>query len=581
MSPNRKRFVCAATALAVAAWVILYHLVLGKRATPVMLAFYLFDGALVVYYLAAVGFVRRYTHLPVPPGRVICIVPAFEEEPELLGNALKAILNGTVVPDEVHVMDDGSTDLPVQPFPHPRIVWHRQPNGGKRGAQAAVLESLEAAGYRPVQPGEAIDEDDPKQVAYLLTVDSDSVPGERALEYLLQAMNRPQNMAATGLILTRNWRANLLTRIIDLNIGTSCLMIRTSRAVIGAVETTSGALALYRAYVVFNNLADYVDSGTNGDDRRLTCYALMQGDVVVVNEAVVHSAMPETGKGTSRQRERWGKSAWQALPFTAINLRPKLLIFPTLAVYQWLLLPFMVVWVLHEAWQLGLGHIGQFLWAFAAYMVVRYAETGMYLIDRPGMSAWTKLWHWLLLTPAEIVIKLRYIYPAKYKAVFKLRDRGWVTRGNAHGGTAKPSRLRLRRRRPEALAASKPAIVPMGPTILPTALPLGAPAPAPDPSAKRTSIITPETVVAGRRLPALEPGGGRRHRPAGRPPAPALFTAVQNHRRRGETGEQTTVMPAPVPPSAEVTRILPRAPRRPGVPPEQERTAVLPRAQER
>lgn len=573
MTRNRKRFVCAATATAVAAWVILYHLVLGRRATPVMLAFYLFDGGLVVYYLAAVGFIRKYTHLTPAPGRVICIVPAFNEEPELLENALAAILGGTVVPDEVHVMDDGSTLLPVNPFPDPRIVWHRQPNGGKRGAQATVLQSLVAAGCRPVARGEQPDEDDPRQVAYVLTVDSDSVPDRRALEYLLQAMNRPQTMAATGMILTRNWRANLLTRIIDLNIGTSCLMIRTSRAVIGAVETTSGALALYRAHVVFDNLADYVKSGTNGDDRRLTCYALMRGDVVVVNEALVHSAMPENARGTYKQRERWGKSAWQALPFTAINLRPKLLLFPTLAIYQWLLLPFMLVWVGHEAYQLGLGHLGQFAWAFGAYMVVRYAETGMYLIDRDGMSRWTRLWHWALLTPAEILVKVLVIYPAKYKSVFKLRDRGWVTRGNAHGSTGKrPLRL-LRRRAPQAPGLTQKIILPMGPTILPTVLPLGAPAPAADPSARRTNIITPNTVLASRRQPELEPGGGRRHRPAGQPRSPILFTAVQN--RRAHTGEQTPVAPV-IPAGTEVTRILPRPGRRPAVAPELEQTAVLP-----
>jgi hyaluronan synthase len=437
----RKRLVCTFVALAVAVYATTYHLVLGHRATPAMTALYLFDAGLVTYYLLAVGWARRFTDRAPARGRLVCLVPAFEEEPELLHAALDALLRGSVVPDEIHVMDDGSVQNDVVRFRHKRITWHRQANAGKRYAQANILRQLRRDDWD-----------------FILTVDGDSVPDRRAVERLLQAMTDPKIMAATGLILTRNWSKNLLTRISDLNIGTSCLMIRTSRSVLGAVETTSGALAMYRAEVVFDNLADYVASGTNGDDRRLTMYALMRGDVVVVNDAHVHSAMPETVRGLYRQRLRWGKSAWQAMPFTAINMRPKLLIFPSLAAFQWLLLPMLVVYMLVSLATSHGTHLRQLGLALAAYMVVRYAETGMYLIDRPGMPWFTRLWTWLLLTPAEMAVKAGVIYPAKYYSAFKLRDRGWVSRGNPHSGTAAPEQpepdLRLahgggRRHRPD------------------------------------------------------------------------------------------------------------------------------------
>lgn len=409
---------CVLGAVGVAAWAATYHLALGSGDRKFLTGVYLFDAALIVFYISSLEMNSHWSQRRVATGRVVCIVPAYEEEPHLLKAALDALLRQTFSIDEIHVMDDGSVQYPVQAFDHPRIVWHRQPNGGKREAQAGVLKKLRRESWD-----------------YILTVDSDSVPADDALEHLMRAMSKRRVMAATGLILTRNFRDNWITRISDINIGTSCLMIRSSRSAIGAVETTSGALALYRASVVFDNLHDYVKSGTNGDDRRLTMYALLRGDVVVVNEAVVHSAMPDTLHGLFKQRLRWGKSAWQALPFAVVNLEWRKLAFPLLAVTQWIMLPVLLVMSLSGIF----GHTKPLYVAvaFVSYLAIRYAETLQYIIRRPGMHWTAKLVLWLWTTPVEIVVKVIVIYPAKYWAVFKLRDRGWVTRGNAHGDDTK------------------------------------------------------------------------------------------------------------------------------------------------
>ncbi|MFC4002928.1 glycosyltransferase [Prauserella oleivorans] len=410
---NRKVLAGAVGGIGVAVWAVTYHLIMNQPHDKIMVGIYLFNAALVSFYVWAVAFSRNYNKLPVARGRVVAIVPAYNEEPELLRNAITALLNQTVLPDEIHVMDDGSTPTVEPMIEHERVYWHRQPNQGKRHAQANVLRTL-----------------DRRDWDYIFTVDSDSVPEPDALEYLLRAMSRPKVQAATGLILTRNWRQNFLTRVSDMNIGTSCLMIRTSRSALGAVETTSGALALYRAEVIFDNLPDYLVSGTNGDDRRLTMYASLRGDVVVVNEAMVHSAMPETVKGLFRQRLRWGKSAWQAFPFTVTNLAIHKILFPVLAVAQWVMLPIMMGWMALAVIGERL-HADATLLAFCAYVLIRYTETGMYVLLRPGMHWFTKLWTWILLTPAELVVKLAIIYPAKYYAILKLRDRGWHTRSGS------------------------------------------------------------------------------------------------------------------------------------------------------
>lgn len=381
-----------------------------------MLCFYLFGAAIVAFYMGAYTKGRRFHHLPVAEGRLVVIVPTYEDEPELLYNCVWSLIEQTRQPDEIHVVDDGST-VPVTPFDHPLVTWHHKPNGGKRDAQGWVLNRLDR---------DAVD--------YVVTVDGDSVLDSGAVENLLRAMSDPKVQAATGLILVRNWSHNLLTRITDINIGTSCLMIRTSRSVIGAVETTSGALAIYRAAVIFDNLADYLSSGTNGDDRRLTLYALLRGEVVVVNEAIVHSAMPTEVGDMYRQRLRWGKSGWQAIPFSVTNLSGRQLFFPLLSLIQWVVFPIMVAWAILSTFLWGDGlHV---LMALGVYMIVRYGETSLYMINRPGIGAWQKLLSWAALTPLETVANLGITRPAKYHALLKLKHLGWETRGDSHATMA-------------------------------------------------------------------------------------------------------------------------------------------------
>jgi len=69
---------------------------------------------------------------------VIAVVPAYNEDPELLHGAIRSLLNGTVVPDVIHVVDDGSA-TPLPTFAHARVVWHKRENGGKHHAQATAL----------------------------------------------------------------------------------------------------------------------------------------------------------------------------------------------------------------------------------------------------------------------------------------------------------------------------------------------------------------------------------------------------------------------------------------------------------
>src|SRR5262249_33049142 len=152
----------------------------------------------------AVG--RRYTKNPPAVGSVLCIVPAYNEDPEGLHGTVLALLKQTV-PVDIVVIDDGSHVSVVPSVDHPRVTWRRQANTGKRGAQVAVLKEFDRADYQ-----------------FVLTVDSDSQPFPDACEQLLRAMHNPKIQAATGMIYIRNHRDSWVSLAADIDVGTSCVM---------------------------------------------------------------------------------------------------------------------------------------------------------------------------------------------------------------------------------------------------------------------------------------------------------------------------------------------------------------------
>ena len=247
-------------------------------ATTVQIATMTHDWLLIAYWTlgaSAIGgcllaFIvgRRYTHLPVADGRVLCIVPAYNEPPESLARTLDALLAQTVEIDIV-VIDDGSA-MPVVPSSQPpaREVA-RQDNTGKRGAQVAVLRGIPRDDVRVRAHGRL----------RLAAV-------SRCLRAPAAGDVGPDVQAATGMIYVRNHAESWVARAADIDIGGSCVMMRASRSMLGALETTSGALALYRSSLLYDHLDAYaVECGT-GDDRWLALRALRRGEVVAVAEAL-------------------------------------------------------------------------------------------------------------------------------------------------------------------------------------------------------------------------------------------------------------------------------------------------------
>lgn len=362
---------------------------------------------------------RRYDGLPLATGRVVAVIPAFNENPRALFRTIVSLLNGTRPPDEIHVVDDGS-DVVLPPLAHPSVFWYRTENGGKRRAQAHALRRVQGADF-------------------VLTVDSDCTVERDALAHLLRAMSDPRVQAATGLPLARNPRT-WLARVIDLEIASICLTYRVARSMLGSLTTCSGALSLYRAGVVLDNLEEYAsDHKGSGDDRRLTHYAMLRGHVVSVAEAVVHTDMPATVRTLYRQRVRWSSSHWRYAFWEVSHLPFGPMLWTCYNQVLAVIVPLALAWALLAAPLLGHGVHWKFLvyWTLLGWFLnLRYA------VARPHMRAADRWLIWLLGTPMHTVLHLTVVRPAMIHALFTLRSATWGTR------TATKVHGRYRARRP-------------------------------------------------------------------------------------------------------------------------------------
>lgn len=380
--------------------------------------YYILLTALVLTYMLLAAFPVQTRHRRAARGSVIVVIPSFNEASDAVHATVHSLLNQSRVPDFIHVVDDGSKE-PLQTFGHPLVTWHRQANGGKRAAQATALRAAVAMG---------------QQFDFILTVDSDCELEPDALWQMLREMNKRRVMGCTGTVLVRNRSESILARLSDLNLFIFCVLSRGIRSVLGVVNPTSGALSLYRAPVIMDNLAHYLTGGTDGDDRQLCDYALLRGKVVSVPRAYVVTDMPTTIKTTYKQRRRWGKSGWRFIPWELINLDGAALISRIMEICTEVLLPILYIGVVVNLWRIGDLSILPMVFATAGVFLL--AEALFYATLRPGLKKWERLTA-PLLVPLYVLMMFCIIYPAKYWSLTKVRQRAadaekdWGTRGGA------------------------------------------------------------------------------------------------------------------------------------------------------
>ncbi len=340
--------------------------------------------------------------------KINAIIPVYNEDENYLILTIQSILEQTYDINKIYIVDDGSRE-PVKKFSHPKLVWLKQKNSGKRQAQALALSKM--------------DEDN---LDFILTVDSDSVIEKNAVsKFIAQFEKNPKLKGITGLILTSNFRENILTRISDLNIGISCTISRPIRSKLGSLETTSGALSLYRKEIIFKNIDDYLTSGTYSDDRQLCFYSLKEGDVIALTDSTVSSTMPSNFKAFIKQRLRWQKGSWVFFPKQIRELSLSKKIFPIISMIQTLLILSLIIFFARELYYKNLTSI---LYYYIIRCAVRMCQALIYIGNEKRMSFFEKLFTLVIITPLEVLITIFILSPLKYIALFYLKDSRWLTR---------------------------------------------------------------------------------------------------------------------------------------------------------
>jgi hyaluronan synthase len=241
-----------------------------------------------------------------PPPSTAVIVPIYNEDPEILRRCLITIMEQTLPPGTVMVVDDGSHSDEAA-----RVAAGCVEDFARRGINLLVLRQPRNMGKREAL---ARGFTTVPEVDVYIGVDSDTVLKPSAFTELLAAMSDERVTGATGLVLASNHRINLLTRLIELRYANAFLYERAAYSKLGTVLCCCGSLAAYRGWVVHKYLDDFRTQtflgrpAVVGDDRRLTNYCLLEGKVLLQSSAIAETAVPERLGHYLRQQSRWNRS---------------------------------------------------------------------------------------------------------------------------------------------------------------------------------------------------------------------------------------------------------------------------------
>lgn len=352
--------------------------------------------------------------------RVVVVIPIFNEDPGLFAQTLASLDAQSRAPDAVWIVDDGSDATDCYEMAcrwaatRPWVHVHRQPNAGKRVAQAVGFRAEESADI-------------------FVTVDSDTVLEPDAIEQGLKPFCDPRVTAVTGVVLASNYRKNLLTRLIDVRYTNAFLYERAAYSAVGSVLCMCGSLAFYRAEIVRRHLHDFTHQQflgrrvSFGDDRRLTNYALLHGRALLQPAARAHTAVPERLGHFVRQQLRWNKSFFRESLWAVQHL-------PLHRPASWLALFELTSWVVFTAVLLYAVAIRPLtvgpivLGGYAGFVVfMSYARSVRFLGDDKAFGR-QGAWVSFLLAPLYGLLHVVLLVPLRLWSLVTLRSSGWGTR---------------------------------------------------------------------------------------------------------------------------------------------------------
>ncbi len=361
-----------------------------------------------------------------PPARVVAVLPFYNEDVPTLEASLRSFLAQTRRPEVLYAVDDGSSSTEAierasamaTDFAEAGIdyrVSRQESNRGKREAMAVAFRAAE-------------------DTDLLLCVDSDSVLMPNAIEEALKPFSDARVTAVAGLVIAKNHRRNLLTRLIDLRYANAFLFERGAYSSLGSVLCCCGSLAVYKASVVRKHLPPFLSQRflgrpvQGGDDRRLTNYCLLEGRVVLQESAVASTVVPERVSHYVRQQNRWNKSffresiwAVQHLPWNRPALGLSLLELTSWLTFTSLMLLALIIKPVQTG-QLVLGAYLFFIVASSYARSVRYLD-----LDAQQLGGFERLGVYLI-APVYGVLHIVLLLPLRMYSLLTLARGGWGTR---------------------------------------------------------------------------------------------------------------------------------------------------------
>lgn len=367
-------------------------------------------------------------------------VPVYNEDPALLAAGILSLTRQTRLPQAMWLVDDGS-DTPVLDSTEVQsavavarragiaVHEHRQDNAGKRVAQTWGFEQSTADVY--------------------VTVDSDTVLADDAVEKILIPFGRADVMCVGGLAAGQNHTKSVLTRVIELGFVMAFLSGRMAEGYFGSVRVNCGILAAYRGNVVRENLGRYLTQKflgqpvNIGDDRALTIYCKERGRAEFQPAAVAYSALPETLSHLVRQRTRWARSwYWGTLWLLRrkVNSADFLLTVAQCAGMACYLVTAVVAVVGISTGEIEPRLLG---WAVVTSIAIGMTVSLRYVAwARPHDPLPSRLLTWLL-SPLSSVLYMFLLVPLYWYAACTLRPKGWGTRQTVEVGLHSTSREML------------------------------------------------------------------------------------------------------------------------------------------
>lgn len=415
--------------LAVAA--LMYSAWAGVEGMPAFVSF-LAASVMLVLSQSTLGLLGKAEPDSTGPGPepqfVSVVVPFYNEEPELLKRGLRSLARQSRVPDRVWIIDDGSTSDACTQVAEQWVAGQRE---AAEPVDARLITLTENGGKRRALV-HAFENDADCDVFF--TMDSDTILDRQAIEQGMEAFRDPEVFGIAGVLFGHNRRLNWLTRIVEMEFTGSFLINRAAMSRLGSVLVTCGSLAAYRAEICRDHVGELLGETflgkpvINGDDRKLTQFALQRGRVVLVESCIGRVALPESLSHLFRQRTRWSTSFFRGTLYMLRNMSMNRVPFWLTVAHAGIFCAQTLVLLIVILLGSQLGWLNVLLALLAASIPEIVARHQRYWSFSGSDRQSTGLIEYLSLSPLATLLNLLVLLPARYYAVFHLKSNDWRTR---------------------------------------------------------------------------------------------------------------------------------------------------------